>query len=143
MVSLTQRLAEHRPKLLLSVVSVSALALAAACSGAVPANETPTGNIPAATQSEGGFAVVITTSRYGQISARTSPGASCSAQALLPSGRTSTAQGLQGNQTANGSGVVNWSYGTASNTTRGTGTHTVTCRYQGQTRSTSGPFQVN
>lgn len=88
------------------------------------------------------FRVSITTSRYGSVNAVTTPGASCTAQAVLPSGRVSTAQGLQATQSANSSGVVSWTYGTASNTTRGTGTHTVTCRYQGQTQSMTALFQV-
>lgn len=84
----------------------------------------------------------ITQSVYGSVSAITSPGASCTAKATLPSGRDSTATGLQGAQTAGSDGGVSWTYKTQSNTTKGTGTHTVTCQLNGQTASASAPFTV-
>ena len=86
--------------------------------------------------------VSITASRYGYVAAQTLPGATCSAQAKLPSGRTSTANGLQPTKPAGGDGTVSWSYGTTSSTTPGTGTHTVTCTVKGQTASASAPFTV-
>jgi hypothetical protein len=86
--------------------------------------------------------VTITNSRYGLVAATTLLGATCTAQAVLPSGRVSTAQGLQGSRTADASGNVAFSYQTQSNTTPGAGTHTVTCSYQGQTKSASAPFSV-
>lgn len=88
------------------------------------------------------FTVTITSSRYGFVSAATTPGATCTAQARLPSGRISTAQGLQGSRTADASGNVAFTYGTTSRTTPGTGTHTVTCGYGGQTRTASASFTV-
>src|SRR6266545_5656094 len=83
------------------------------------------------------FVVSITASRYGFVSATTTPGGSCTAQARLPSGNLSTAQGLEPTVIANASGVVSWTYRTVSSTTPGTGTHTVTCTYAGATRSSS------
>jgi len=100
-----------------------------------------TGTPPAAT-SVGGFSLEITTSRYGLVAAQTAPAARCTASARLPSGRDSTAQGLNVETTADASGRVSWSYRTVSNTTPGTGTHTVRCAYQGQTKSTSASFRV-
>lgn len=88
------------------------------------------------------FSVTITASRYGYVSAKTSPGAVCSAQAQLPSGRISTASGLQAEHTAGSDGSVSWTYGTSSSTTPGTGTHTVTCTLNGATASASAPFTV-
>jgi len=90
----------------------------------------------------GSFTVAITVSRYGLVGATTAAGATCTAQARLPSGRVSTAQGLQGSKTADSSGNVQWSYGTTTTTTPGTGTHTVTCTDQSQTISASAPFSV-
>src|SRR6266542_2076304 len=88
------------------------------------------------------FVVSITASRYGFVSATTTPGGSCTAQARLPSGNLSTAQGLEPTVIANASGVVSWTYRTVSSTTPGTGTHTVTCTYAGATRSSSAAFTV-
>jgi len=88
------------------------------------------------------FAVSITSSRYGYVAASTSPGAVCTAQAKLPSGRISTAAGLQVQDTAGSGGAVSWTYGTSSTTTPGTGTHTVSCTLNGATRSASASFTV-
>jgi hypothetical protein len=88
------------------------------------------------------FTVEITQSRYGSIVAQTAVGARCSASARLPSGRDSTAQGLSVDSVADGSGRVSWTYGTSGNTNPGTGTHTVRCMHQGQTKTTTGSFRV-
>lgn len=87
------------------------------------------------------FAVTITTSRYGYVAASTSSGASCTAQARLPSGTISADQDLKVTKTASGGAVV-WDYGTSSRTNAGTGTHTVTCTLNGMTRSASATFFV-
>jgi hypothetical protein len=86
--------------------------------------------------------VQITQSRYGALVAQTAPGARCSASARLPSGRTSTAQGLDAEPVADGSGRVSWSYGTTGNTNPGTGTHTVTCSFQGRSKTATAAFRV-
>lgn len=86
--------------------------------------------------------VAISQSVYGAVAATTLSGASCTAQARLPSGSMSTADGLAPTRIADGSGAVRWTYATRSNTTKGTGTHTVTCTLGGATRSTSAPFTV-
>lgn len=86
--------------------------------------------------------VAITQSVYGAVAGTTLPGANCTAQARLPSGSMSTADGLAPTRIADGSGVLRWTYATRSNTTKGTGTHTVTCTLGGATRSTSAPFTV-
>jgi micrococcal nuclease len=86
--------------------------------------------------------VTIATSRYGFVSAGTLAGASCTAQAVLPSGRVSTDQDLMVTRTASASGVVTWNYGVSSATNAGTGTHTITCTLAGVTRSASAAFTV-
>lgn len=87
--------------------------------------------------------VAITASRYGYVAATTSPGAVCSAQAQLPSGRISTAAGLQVQDTAGSDGAVSWTYRTSSSTNPGTGTHTVSCSLDGDSASASAPFTVS
>lgn len=89
------------------------------------------------------LSVTITTSRYGLVAASTLAGASCTAQARLPSGAISTDQDLKVAKTATASGAVSWDYGVSSRTNPGTGTHTVTCALAGVTRSNSAPFTVN
>jgi hypothetical protein len=86
--------------------------------------------------------VKVTTSTYGFLEASTLPGASCKAKAKLPSGNYSQAQGLQVTATADDTGSVSWSYGTSSRTTKGTGTHYVTCTLGGNSVGTSAPFTV-
>jgi hypothetical protein len=88
------------------------------------------------------LSVTITASSYGLVSATTIPGSSCTAQAKLPSGRTSTAAGLLATVVAGSDGAVSWSYRTVSTTEKGTGTHTVTCTLSGVTASASAPFTV-
>lgn len=90
----------------------------------------------------GTLTVQITASQYGYVSAVTSPGAVCTAQAKLPSGRISTAAGLQAQHTAGNDGEVSWTYQTSSSTHPGTGTHTVSCALNGVTASASAPFTV-
>jgi hypothetical protein len=85
--------------------------------------------------------VTITRSTYGSISAQTAPGATCSASARLPSGRESTAQGLD-THNADASGNISWTYRTVANTGAGTGTHTVTCSSGGQSKTVTAPFTV-
>ena len=85
--------------------------------------------------------VAITHSAYGSVSAQTAPGATCSASARLPSGRESTAQGLD-THNADASGNINWTYRTVSNTGAGTGTYTVTCTSGGQSKTVTAPFTV-
>jgi hypothetical protein len=87
--------------------------------------------------------VRITASSYGFVEATTLPGASCTARAKLPSGRISTAAGLQPIVVAGDDGDVSWTYNTSSNTKPGTGTHTVTCKLAGKTVSASARFTVS
>ena len=96
---------------------------------------------PAPSQAK--LSVTITESRYGYVAAKTSPGAVCSAQAKLPSGRISTAAGLQVQDTAGSDGVVSWTYRTSTSTNPGTGTHTVSCTLNGASASASAPFTVS
>ena len=88
------------------------------------------------------LSVVISASRYGFVSATTLAGASCAAQARLPSGNISQAQGLTPTKIALATGAVSWTYNTTTQTTPGTGTHTVTCTLGGVTRNASAPFSV-
>lgn len=66
------------------------------------------------------------------VTALTAPGASCTIDVLLPSGRASTAAGL-GPQTADADGRVSWTWLVAGNTTPGLGAITVTSTAAGQT----------
>jgi hypothetical protein len=88
------------------------------------------------------LSLLISASRYGFVSATTLAGASCNAQARLPSGNISQAQGLVPTKIAVGSGVVSWTYNTSTQTNPGTGTHTVTCTLGGVTQKASAPFSV-
>ena len=88
------------------------------------------------------LSVFISVSRYGLVSATTLAGASCSAQARLPSGNISKATGLSFTQVALGDGSVSWTYGTTTQTNPGTGTHTVTCTLGGVTQKATAPFSV-
>ncbi len=58
--------------------------------------------------------------------AQTTPGASCSISYLTPAGTSSTAQGLTP-KTADGNGVVSWTWEIGTSTRPGTGTVVVTC----------------
>jgi len=112
----------------------------------LPDSPTPTTSpepaSPSPTVAATPLTVTITTSVYGLVSAVTLPGASCTAKAKLPSGRLSTAAGLQATVVAGADGGVSWSYRTVSTTTHGTGTHTVTCTLNGATATASAPFTV-
>ena len=110
--------------------------------GAPSSPPVPTAVSSAPPPAAGPLAVSITASRYGYVAAATAPGATCSATARLPSGRTSTASGLQTRPSAGADGSVSWTYGTSSTTKPGTGTHTVMCALGGQTASASAPFTV-
>jgi hypothetical protein len=109
--------------------------------GAPPPASAPAPSAPAQPP-PAALAVTITASQYGYVAASTAPGATCSATAELPSGRTSTAAGLQAHPTAGTDGTVSWTYGTSSSTKHGTGRHTVTCSLGGATASASAPFTV-
>lgn len=109
----------------------------------VPASAPSESPSPSPTTATVVMFVNITASTYGNLSATTLPGASCTAQAKLPSGRISTAAGLQVTVTAGPDGAVSWSYRTVSTTTPGTGTHTVTCILNGATVGASAPFTVS
>jgi hypothetical protein len=133
---------------------VFASAIAASCAAA-PANppvaETPSyqGTVarshdrqPATTTPRpAALTVSITHSAYGSVSAQTAPGATCSASARLPSGRDSTAQGLD-THNADANGSISWTYRTVANTGAGTGTYTVSCSSGGQTKTVTAPFTV-
>src|SRR2546423_2353401 len=116
------------------LVRVVIAALMLACAPTTPAqNEGFAASRP--------LTVSITRADYGSVSARTAPGASCSASAKLPSGRNSTAKGLD-THNADGSGAITWTYQTVGNTTKGTGTYTITCSAGGQTQTATAAFQV-
>lgn len=134
---------------------MAAVLLAACGSSAAPGSSNTQGTSPtpvespttappaAAPPAAAALAVHITSSTYGQVTAATNAGASCTAQAMLPSGGMSTAAGLQVPQTAGASGAVSWTYRTSGNTHKGTGTHTVTCSLSGQSASDGAPFTVS
>jgi len=106
------------------------------------ATPTPTATPTPAPPPLAALSVTITAASYGYVAAHTLPGATCSAQARLPSGAFSRAQGLQTQPTAGANGNVSWSYNTTSRTTPGTGIYTVTCMLNGKTESATAPFTV-
>jgi hypothetical protein len=109
---------------------------------APPATLAPAPATTTAPPQPGVLTVTITASSWGSLSASTSPGATCTAQARYASGNVSTAQGITATHVADANGSVLWTYTRTSTTTKGTGTHTVTCTLQGQTASASAPFTV-
>ena len=76
-----------------------------------------------------------------EMTARTSPGAVCSARVTWPSGTVSTAQGLRPTPTAGADGLVAWTWNVAANTRPGTATASVTCRL-GTSASVTAHFPV-
>jgi hypothetical protein len=110
---------------------------------APPTTSAPTPATTTAPPQPGVLTVTITASSWGNLSASTSPGATCTAQARYANGNVSTAQGITATHVADANGSVSWTYTRTSTTTKGIGTHTVTCSFQGQTASASAPFTVN
>jgi hypothetical protein len=108
----------------------------------LPQATAPAPVAPPAAPPPAALTVRITSSTYGHVAASTTAGATCTAIATLPSGATSTAAGLQGSKTAGPDGVVTWDYRTTTRTTKGTGTHTVSCQFNGQSASASSNFTV-
>lgn len=86
--------------------------------------------------------VRIISSNYGLVAVTTEAGALCSATAVLPSGRTSTAAGLAFTRVADATGYVAFPYVTVSDTLAGTGTHIVDCSAGGRFASASATFTV-
>lgn len=84
--------------------------------------------------------VAVQGGRPGQsasVTVQTSPKAQCSITYYVPSGRVSTAQGLE-NKTAGSNGRVSWSWKIGTNTKPGTGSVEVTCNGV----SASAPIQI-
>jgi hypothetical protein len=139
-----RRMAENWVELYNAMLAAIATPKATIAPAVVP-TATPTiatSAAPATPPPSPALSVLISASRYGFVSATTLAGASCNAQARLPSGRISQATGLTATQLATVAGAVSWSYGTTTGTNPGTGTHTVTCVLGGVTRSASAPFTV-
>ena len=91
-------------------------------------NPTPT-PIPTNPPSTGVTFLLVTGGPPGAnayVKVQTAANASCSISYVTPSGSTSTAQGL-GNKSADGSGIVDWTWKIGTKTNPGTGTVTVTC----------------
>ncbi len=109
----------------------------APASTAAPTPAPATNPAPAAT-----FSVTITASDWGSLAAVTTAGATCTATARYANGNLSVAQGITATHVADGNGAVSWTYTRTASTTKGTGTHTVTCSNGGQTKSASAPFTV-
>ena len=87
------------------------------------------------------LSIAVVRAEYGLLSAQTAPGATCTASAQLPSGRASTAQGLD-THSADGSGTITWTYRTVSNTTKGTGSYTISCTSGTQSKTATATFTV-
>jgi hypothetical protein len=78
-------------------------------------------------------------SDYGAISARTEPGATCNARAVLPNGND--AAGIQNPQTADANGNLHWNY-PQTPTQTGNGNSIVTCSHGGLSGTAEARFQV-
>lgn len=83
--------------------------------------------------------VQFTQSDYGAIGIFTQPGAVCSANGVRPDG--SGIGGIRNPQVANAQGAASWIY-PQTPTATGIGSHTVSCSWNGQSASTSAPFEV-
>ncbi len=83
--------------------------------------------------------IQFTQSDYGAIGIFTQPSAVCSASGVRPDG--SAIGGIQNPQTANAQGAASWLYPQTATAT-GTGSHAVSCSWNGQSTSTSAPFDV-
>jgi hypothetical protein len=118
--------------------------LCLACAAAVPLTTSVACGGPDNVVSSGSLFVRITESTYGHVKAQTVTGAACSANSQLPSGRISTAPGINGGapHTADDSGWVEWTYTTYSSTHSGTGRHTVSCESAGRSGTSSADFPV-
>ncbi len=100
---------------------------------------------PAATQEPPApvaLTVTITASDWGSLAAVTLSGATCTARARYANGNFSIAQGITATKVADAGGAVSWTYTRTATTTKGTGTHFVTCQLSGQTASASATFLV-
>jgi hypothetical protein len=78
-------------------------------------------------------------SDYGAISARTEPGATCDARAVLPNGND--AGGIQNPQTADANGNVRWVYPQPPTQT-GNGNSIVSCTNRGLSGTAEARFLV-
>ena len=87
------------------------------------------------------FAVAITQSRNGSLSAQTKPGLSCVAQARLSDGNLSDVAGLQTLQIADSAGNVAWTYAPIASP-GGAATHTVWCTQGHETIIANAAFSV-
>jgi hypothetical protein len=76
------------------------------------------------------------------LSAKTSPGATCSIVVTWPSGNKSGAGGLKTTPTAGADGIVSWSWNVASTTKPGTAKVTVTCTLSGASTKDTAQFPV-
>jgi hypothetical protein len=87
------------------------------------------------------FAVAITQSRNGALTAQTKPGLSCVAEVRLSDGSFSNAPGLQTMQVADAAGNVSWIY-TPIVSPAGSATHTVYCTQGHETIIANTTFSV-
>jgi len=106
-----------------------------------PATAPPPAVTPASPAS-GSLAVGITASDWGSLSAVTLSGATCTARARYANGNFSTAQGITATKVADAGGAVSWTYTRTASTTKGYGTHFVTCVLSGQTANATATFLV-
>jgi hypothetical protein len=95
-----------------------------------PPTEAPPTAQPQPTAAPTGFTLLdlsspLSPGAYASAAVQTSPGAVCSIVYVVPSGRISTAQGLDV-QTADGSGVCRWRWKIGTNTNPGTGSVRIT-----------------
>ncbi len=87
------------------------------------------------------YFVTVTESRYGLVSAVTTPGSSCTAEAAMPDGTQRSSDTLRTARTADPSGRVAFEY-PATPSAAGVGTHTVSCELAGQRQQARARFDV-
>lgn len=87
------------------------------------------------------YFVTVTESRYGLVSAVTTPGSSCTAEAAMPDGTQRSSDTLRTARTADPSGRVAFEY-PAPSAAAGVGTHTVSCELAGQRQQARARFDV-
>jgi hypothetical protein len=87
------------------------------------------------------FAVAITQSRNGALTAQTKPGLSCVAKARLSDGSISDVPGLRSLQTADAAGNVSWTYPPIVSPA-GPANHVVFCTQGHETLNASASFSV-
>jgi hypothetical protein len=147
-VNLKQRMTRANARLLLLAAALTALLLTA-CSG-------PTGGSPFGAPQVSGepgrsgataavpptFSVTVTDAKYGLLSVRTAPGASCNAYLQISGGYYGDIPpGPLPAQSAGSDGLISWTYPTP-RIPAGTGTYTASCQSSAASDTKTGAFTI-